>query len=63
MHLESREDIINWFGFFDQGKWNENALENANILKEQLTKLLPEDKVPDVFAASYDLDSGKVKFL
>jgi carbonic anhydrase len=59
----ANEDPLKWFGFFNQGKWVENAENQSQILKNFLEELMPEEYRPVVITALYDIVSGEVKFL
>jgi carbonic anhydrase len=59
----SQQDPLKWFGFFEQGKWEENAIKQATYVRELLMEIIPECDVPCVIPAVYELDSGKVNFL
>ena len=63
LNLKDIEEIIQWFGFFDAGKWNENAKRQAELLRHKLNEIFDKKNVPKVFDAIYDLDTGKVKFI
>jgi carbonic anhydrase len=52
-----------WFGFFAAGQWDENALAQAEALRQRLAAWLPEESVPTVIPASYNIDDGRVEFL
>ncbi|MHA1519389.1 MAG: carbonic anhydrase [Promethearchaeota archaeon] len=56
-------EFIEWFGFFEEGKWIENAKVQANVIEEYLDDLVPKANHPSVLVALYDLDSGEVKFI
>lgn len=58
-----KSDPVDWFGFFDDGKWVENAKSQANVLRTYLDELVPEADHPSILVALYDLDSGKVSFI
>jgi carbonic anhydrase len=62
LKIDNEQDLIKWFGFFEQGKWNENAEHVADILREKLSKILPKDKIPEIISACYDLDTKKITF-
>ncbi len=57
------KDPLDWFGFFNQGKWNENAKEQAQTLKNFLDENIPKENQPEIITALYDIESGKVVFL
>src|SRR6056297_87369 len=54
-------DPFEWFGFFEEGTWEENAKAQAEYLKNVLMDLLPEKDMPCILTALYDLKSGRVK--
>lgn len=62
LKITNEQELIRWFGFFEQGKWNENAVNVAEILREKLAKMLPKDKIPEIISACYDLDTKKITF-
>ncbi|MCP4761383.1 MAG: hypothetical protein GY870_06350 [archaeon] len=63
MEIDSREKLNKLFGFFDGGKWNENAVKNTIILSKKLKEVLNSEDLPEISTAIYDLDSGKVDFI
>ena len=63
LNMKTIKDLKEWFGFFNAGKWNENAIEQADILKQKLVEIFDPEAIPEIYPAQYDLDTGKVKFL
>ena len=57
------KDPLDWFGFFNQGKWNENAREQAKSIQKFLDENIPKENQPEIITALYNLDSGEVEFL
>jgi len=57
------KDPLEWFGFFNQGKWNENAIEQAKSIQKFLDENIPKEHQPEIITALYDLESGMVEFL
>ncbi len=57
------KDPVEWFGFFEEGKWVENARAQELYLEKKLEELIPEKKRPIIMSALYDLETGEVKFL
>ena len=56
------KDPLEWFGFFDQGKWDENAKEQAKSIQKFLDENIPKEYQPEIITALYDIESGKVVF-
>ncbi|MHA1475988.1 MAG: carbonic anhydrase [Promethearchaeota archaeon] len=56
------KDPLEWFGFFNQGKWNENAKEQAQSIQKFLDENIPKEHQPEIITALYDIESGKVVF-
>ncbi|WP_371802007.1 carbonic anhydrase [Candidatus Lokiarchaeum ossiferum] len=59
----AKKDVIEWFGFFNQNEWNENATTQAEKLQELLDETVSKDLQPTILKAIYDLDSGEVTFI
>ena len=59
----AKQDVIEWFGFFNQDEWNENATTQAEKLQKLLDEVISKDLQPKILKAIYDLDSGKVSFI
>lgn len=57
------KDPLDWFGFFNQGEWNENAKEQALSIKKFLDENIPKKYQPEIITALYDINSGEVEFL
>jgi len=57
------KDPLDWFGFFNQGKWIENAREQAKSIQKFLDENIPKENQPEIITALYNLDSGEVEFL
>jgi len=51
------KDPLEWFGFFNQGKWNENAIEQAKSIQKFLDENIPKEHQPEIITALYDLES------
>lgn len=60
---KTKQDPLNWFSFFSQGKWIENVHNQVNYIREILSELIDECDVPCIIPALYDLDTGEVTFL
>ncbi len=56
-------DVLEWFGFFNQNEWNENAAFQAEKLQNMFNELILKENHPKILKAVYDLDSGKVQFI
>jgi len=56
------KDPLEWFGFFNQGKWNENAKVQAQSIQKFLDENIPKEHQPEIITALYDIESGKVIF-
>lgn len=57
------KDPLAWFGFFDQGKWEDNAKAQTQIIQKFLNDYIPKEYHPKILTALYDIDEGSVKFL
>ena len=57
------KEPLDWFGFFNQGKWNENAKEQAQSIQKFLDENIPKEYQPEIITALYNLETGKVEFL
>ena len=60
--LENK-DPLDWFGFFNQGKWNENAKEQTQFIQKFLDENILKEYQPEIITALYNIESGKVEFL
>ena len=58
-----QRDILEWFGFFNQNEWVENAKSQGKILHGYLNEFLPQKDHPIILVALYDLKSGEVRFI
>jgi len=63
LHEKMEQDPLKWFGFFIEGKWVENVINQVNYIRQTLSELIDECNIPCIIPAIYDLDSGEVKFL
>jgi carbonic anhydrase len=59
----AKMDPMEWFGFYDNGKWDSNVFNQVKYLKDMLTKFLPENIMPNVIGALYDIHTGQVEFM
>ncbi|QEE14913.1 carbonic anhydrase [Promethearchaeum syntrophicum] len=57
------KDPLDWFGFFNQGKWNENAKEQAKSIQKFLDENIPKENQPEIITMLYNLESGEVEFI
>lgn len=63
LNLTTKEDILDWFGLFNNDKWDQNVMKNSSALKKKLSGILDPDIIPEIIPAIYDLDSKNVNFL
>ena len=63
LNLTTEEDILDWFGLFNQNQWDQNIMNNCSVLKKNLSAILDPGINPEIIPAIYDLDLKKVIFL
>lgn len=63
LEQKTSQDPLKWFKFFPEGKWVENVYLQVNYIKEILSELIEECRMPCIIPALYDLDTGEVTFL
>ncbi len=63
LRVKMGQDPVKWFKFFPKGKWAENARLQVKYIREILSELIDECRMPCIIPALYDLDSGEVTFL
>ena len=56
-------NVLDYFGFFDGGKWTENAITQAEKLRGYLNEYLEEGDRPNIMTAVYELTTGQVTFV
>lgn len=59
----TKRENLDWFGFFNQGEWENNVHQQEKNLRKMLDELVPKEKQPTILKAVYDIDQGNVKFL